>query len=88
MSKNISYTTQAICSSHNLTKDIILEMVSWGIANPAGRKWDKWVFSQTDYERIGRATQFNRELEINISGAALVLQLLEELDKIRKRQCH
>lgn len=84
MNQNIFYTTQAICSSHDLTKEIITEMVSWGIADPRGAKPEKWLFSHSDFERIGCATRFSKELEINIPGAALALDLLDELEKIRK----
>ena len=88
MNRNVFYTTKAICNSHNVTKEIIAEMVSWGIADPTGAKPDKWLFSQNDYERIGSATRFNRELNINIAGAALALELLDELDKVRQEDHH
>ena len=89
MNKNVFYTTKAICTSHNLTDDAIEEMVYWGIAEPVGRVPGRWLFSQADYVRIGCATRLKRELDINIPGAALALDLLEELDKIRRevRSC-
>ena len=61
-------------------------MVSWGIAEPSGNKPEKWLFSHKDFERIGRASRFNKELEINIPGAALALQLLEDIQNLRNKE--
>lgn len=85
MNKNVYYTTQAICVAHNLTEEMIAEMVSWGIANPKGVRPHKWLFSQNDFERIGCASRFSEELDINIPGAALALELLVELEKVRRQ---
>ena len=88
MNNKVFYTTNAVCDSYKLTRAAIVEMVSWGIATPTGNKPDKWLFSEADYVRIGCATRFRNELEVNIPGAALALQLLEELDHIRKEIRH
>ena len=85
MNSNIYYTTQAVCVAHELTEDTIAEMVSWGIADPKGARPNKWIFSQNDFERIGCATRFSEELDINIPGAALALELLDELNKVRRQ---
>ena len=86
MSDNILYTTHAICRSHELNQDTINEMVSWGIAEPSGTKPEKWLFTHRDFERIGRASRFRKELDINIPGAALALQLLEEIQNLRDKE--
>ena len=53
------------------------------IAEPTGNQPEKWFFTHKDYERIGSASRFKEELEINIPGAALALQLLEDIKKLR-----
>ena len=86
MNDNIFYTTNAICYSFKLNPDIINEMVAWGIAEPSGNKPEKWLFSHEDFERIGRASRFKDELEINIPGAALALQLIEDIKNLRNKE--
>ena len=86
MNENILYTTYAICDSHKLTHENINEMVSWGIANPFGNKPEKWLFTQNDYERIARAQRFRNELDINIPGAALAIELIEEIQLLRNKE--
>ena len=83
---NIIYTTNAVCYSYKLDQETINEMVSWGIANPAGNTPENWLFTHDDFERIGRASRFRNELEINIPGAALALQLLEDIQNLRNKE--
>ena len=83
---NIFYTTHAVCYSYRLNQDTVDEMVSWGIAEPTGDKPEKWLFTHSDFERIGRALRFRNELEINIPGAALALQLLEDVKNLRSKE--
>jgi len=86
LNDNIFYTTNAVCYSYRLNQDTVDEMVSWGIAEPTGDKPEKWLFTHSDFERIGRALRFRNELEINIPGAALALQLLEDVKNLRSKE--
>jgi len=83
---NVFYTTKAVCTRFQLNEDAISEMISWGIAAPVGNKPGKWAFTEEDCERIGCASRFNKDLEINIPGTALALQLLEEIQNLRNKE--
>jgi chaperone modulatory protein CbpM len=84
MDTTVIYTTKAICLYHHISNDVLSDMVSWGIASPSGLTPERWLFSQDDYDRIGSALRFNKDLDINVPGAALALQLLDELNKVRR----
>ncbi len=86
LNNNVFYTTKAVCKSYKLNQETVDEMVSWGIAEPSGNKPERWLFSHKDFERIGRASRFYKELEINIPGAALALQLLEDIHNLRNKE--
>ena len=88
MNNNVLYTTKAVCSNHKISNEILSDMVSWGIATPLGTSLQRWLFSQDDYDRIGCASRFNKDLDINVPGAAMALELLDELDKIRREIKH
>ena len=88
MKNNVFYTTNAVCASYRLTQDAIEEMVSCGLAEPVGDRPNKWLFTQSDYDRIGCVKRFKNELDVNIPGAVLALELLEQLDRIRKQVQH
>ncbi len=88
MKNTILYTTKAICLYHGISNEILNDMVSWGIATPAGSTPEKWLFSDDDYKRIGCASRFSKDLDINVPGAAMALDLLDELSKVRNQIKH
>lgn len=83
MKKYILYTAKAICKKYEISNTVLSDMVSWTIANPSGCDADKWLFSQGDYDRIACALRFNKDLDINIPGAAMAIDLLDELGQIK-----
>ncbi len=59
-------------------------MVSCGIAGPLPHKSKKWLFTQYDFARISRAHKFIKDLNIDIPGAAITLELFEDINNLRK----
>jgi chaperone modulatory protein CbpM len=61
----------------------ILDLVEEGILNarPAGFGWQ---FSGTSVRRARLALRLQRDLEINLAGVALALDLLEDIDQLRR----
>lgn len=83
MKNNILYTTRAICLKYEISSEMLSDMVSWGIASPHGSCVNKWLFSKFDSDRIGCASRLQKDLDINIPGAALAIELLDELSKLK-----
>ena len=79
----VSYTLAAVCHHQHLSKEIVVEMVSWGIATPTGIRPERWWFDESEYDRIARAARLGQDLSINVPGAALALQLIEEVQLLR-----
>lgn len=63
----------------------LLEMVEAGIASPLGGTVEQWTFVRGDLRRIRIARRLMSDLEVNVSGAALILDLLAERDALRQR---
>jgi chaperone modulatory protein CbpM len=42
-----------------------------------------WRFSGSELRRARRAVRLERDLELNLSGLALALDLMEEIDRLR-----
>jgi chaperone modulatory protein CbpM len=61
----------------------ILDLVEEGILNarPAGMGWH---FSGTSVRRARLALRLQHDLEINLAGVALALQLLDDIDELRR----
>lgn len=70
------------CSVHS---ELIVELVQEGIVEPRGAAPAQWRFPGSELPRIEQALRLHRDLEINLAGIALVLDLLEELQSLRRR---
>ena len=60
-------------------------MVSEGLLHPLPGTPGEWRFSGIEVRRARRAVRLTRDLEINLAGAALATELLEELEALRAR---
>ncbi len=63
----------------------LLELVEEGILEPRGRGPADWRFSAPQLQRARIVRNLQRDLGVNLAGAALALELLEELERLRAR---
>lgn len=63
----------------------IFELVEEGIVEPEGRDPNHWRFQGVCVSRVRCAQHLERDLGVNIAGAALAIELLEELQVMRER---
>ncbi len=68
------------CTVH---AECIVELVQEGILDPLGDNPAHWRFTGSCLHRARTAIRLQRDLEINLAGAALVLELLDEIDTLR-----
>ena len=72
-----------LCDVH---VEMLLEFVAQGVLEPrAGADARDWRFGASDVQRGRAALRLQRELRVNLAGAALALDLLEELRLARRR---
>lgn len=65
--------------------DCIVELVAEGVLAPIGREPHRWRFSGAHMRRATVALRLQRDLGVNLAGAALALQLLDEVEALRAR---
>lgn len=70
------------CSMH---AEWVMELVEEGIIEPTGREVSQWRFAPLALYRARTVRNLQRDLGVNLSGAALVLELLEEIETLRAR---
>jgi chaperone modulatory protein CbpM len=80
------FTLGELCRSCGLTAEQAIEMVAEGILNPRGREPLAWRFRSSELIRIERAMHLQRDLRVNLPGVALALDLIEELEELRRLQ--
>ena len=74
-----------VCRACSVQVDCIIELVQEGVISPAGNEPHRWRFSGAHMRRATVALRLHRDLGINFAGAALVLQLLDEIETLKAR---
>lgn len=79
-------TLRELCYACDIQADYVIEYVEVGLIEPqAGRSPNEWRFPAQALSRLQRAVRLRRDLAVEPQGAALALELLEELDELRRR---
>jgi len=65
--------------------ETIVELVEEGVLSPIGREPHRWRFTGTHLRRATVAIRLQRDLGVNLAGAALALQLMDEIDSLLAR---
>lgn len=72
-----------ICTLCRVEDELIHEMVNEGLVIPEGSSPENWRFNGLAVKRIQITMRLQNDLRVNLPGAALVLDLLEELEELR-----
>jgi chaperone modulatory protein CbpM len=92
MEKHFTYTVidestwcslSEACRLCKVEDKLIKEMVQEGLICPAGSSSRDWHFGAQELKRIQITVRLQRDLGVNLPGAALALDLLEELEHLR-----
>jgi len=70
------------CSS---STEWVIELVEEGILEHTGRDAAQWRFSGANLLRARAAMRLQQDLEINLAGVALALDLMEQIEAMRER---
>jgi chaperone modulatory protein CbpM len=63
----------------------VVEMVEAGLLEPSGEAIEQWRFLSRDMRRLRAAERLVGDLGVNLAGAALILDLIEERDTLARR---
>ena len=77
-------TLDGLCRACAVQTEFVLMLLEEGVAQPAqGQATDTWRFSEVQVRRVTVAWRLQRDLGVNPAGAALALQLLDEMETLR-----
>mgnify|MGYP003386673270 CR=1 FL=1 len=83
--EDVSLTLNQISHFCDAPVEQIVEIVEEGIVEPDGEDVESWRFQGLCVQRIRFVLRMERDLGVNVAGAALALELLEELEWLRGR---
>lgn len=81
----IELSLSDLCSACELPTERVFELVEEGIIEPLGAGPEQWRFRGVCIRRIRCVLRLERDLGVNVAGAALALDLLDELEQLRRR---
>lgn len=64
---------------------LIVELVEEGVLEPTDVHASHWVFRGSCIKQVQTAARLQRDLNVNMPGIALALELLEELESLRRQ---
>ena len=87
LNEDCSFTLAELSTACSVRTEYIIELVEEGIVEPREqqREQQHWTFSGRSLARARKARRLQRDLGINLAGAALVLDMMEEIEQLRQR---
>ena len=81
---NVELSLPELCRIVGVQEQLVIEIVEEGIVEPLGTARPQWRFTGMAVTRIQRVIRLQREFEVNLPGAALALELLDEIERLKR----
>ena len=75
---------QELCEICQIEPDTVRTLVTYAVVEPVQAD-DDWRFRPDQLQRLQKALRLQHDLELNAAGAALVLDLLQEMRELRSK---
>ena len=87
MDEDCLFTLDEMSNACSVRTEYIIELVDEGIVEPTELQYEQqqWSFTGKNLLRARKARRLQHDLDINLAGAALVLDMLEEIEQLRER---
>ena len=81
-------TLDELCGACTVRSEEVLTLVREGVIDPVDgppRASDQWQFHVTSIRRVRTVVRLQRDLGVNLPGAALALELLDRIAELERR---
>jgi chaperone modulatory protein CbpM len=83
--EDLQISVVEFCQICQISNTEVIEMVEEGVLEPvSGVTYQEWHFNSVAINRLRTAKRLQQDLQINLPGIALALDLLQELEQLRK----
>jgi len=80
-----TFSLGELCRVCGVHAEWVAALVEEGVLEPRGRAMSRWRFPGASVQRVQAVLRLQRDLDINLAGAALALELMEEVRVLRAR---
>jgi len=79
-----------LCFACSSSEDWIVELVEEGAIEPVnlqtiGKQYTQWIFTPDSLQKVRTAKRLQRDLNVNLAGIALALNLLEQIERLEAK---
>ena len=81
------WTLTDVCERTALSREAVKDLVDLGVIRPlaeSSRGAREWTFHDRALARLQRASRLRRELELDWAGVAVAMDLMEEIQQLRR----
>ena len=87
LDERIELSLHELSRACSVSTERIIELVGEGVLEPVDQNQKHWRFSGLCLQRARTAMRLQRDLEINLAGVALALELMDEIEALRGQLC-
>ena len=73
------------CAWLSVERHGVASLVEAGVLEPRGAAPESWSFPASDLQRVRATARLVHDLDVNLAGAAVILDLLEERRRLTRR---
>jgi chaperone modulatory protein CbpM len=73
-----------LCRSCTVRTETVTTLVAEGILDPIGGDVEHWQFTVSSLRRVKTVIHLQRDLGVNLAGAALALELLDQIAELKR----
>jgi chaperone modulatory protein CbpM len=84
LDERVSFTLGELSRTCGVSAELVIEMVEEGVVEPFGSEPSAWRFPGDAVTRVQTALRLSEDLRVNLAGAALALDLIDELAELRQ----
>jgi len=85
LEEQTKFTLADLCCACTVHAERIIELVDFGVLEPQGRDPARWFFAGSSLQRARTVLRLQKDLDLDIAGAALALALLDEISLLKTR---
>lgn len=86
LDEHLRLSLTEVCRICGTPEEMVVEMVREGVVEPVDPTRGQWMFTGESVTRIRTTLRLQADLDINLPGAALALDLLDEIERLRRRR--
>ncbi len=82
--EDVPMSLAELCCACGTERELVVQLVEHGVVEPQGAGPQAWVFAGTSLQRTRVALRLLHDLELNLPGAALAVDLLDQIARLQR----